>query len=162
MRIIKTVGRKKGPALMVGLIALAFTGFASSAIAQKSNFGEIKLSSRPVTVTGTTGGNTSLAAIAGNQDSSGAPCIGFGDPTPDHTMTLTKPMDRLSFNVDSAGVDTTIVILGPNGNLRCGDDTGSKKDASLEDPNWKPGTYQIWIGSMKQSIRQPYRLTVKS
>jgi hypothetical protein len=160
----KFIGNKMGrSAVTSSLGALALVGsLALGAIAQKSNFGEIKVSSSPSTVTGTTGGNTSLSAIAGNQDSSGAPCIGFGDPTPDHTMTLTKKVSRLNFQVDSKGVDTTIVILGPDGDLRCGDDTGSKKDASLEDADWKPGVYQIWVGSMKPSIRQNYRLTVKS
>jgi hypothetical protein len=161
--IKKSVGKKIRRSLLPGLGALSLAlGLGGGAIAQKSNFGEIKVSSSPVTVTGTTGGNTSLSAIAGNQDSSGAPCIGFGDPTPDHTMTLTKKAGRLSFQVDSKGVDTTIVILGPDGDLRCGDDTGSKKDASLEEADWKPGVYQIWVGSMKPSIRQTYRLTVKS
>jgi hypothetical protein len=161
---IKSIGNKIGRLAVTSCLgSLALVGsFAWGAIAQKSNFGEIKVSSNPSTVTGTTGGNTSLSAIAGNQDSSGAPCIGFGDPTPDHTMTLTKKVSRLSFQVDSKGVDTTIVILGPDGDLRCGDDTGSKKDASLEDADWKPGVYQIWVGSMKPSIRQNYRLTVKS
>jgi hypothetical protein len=159
----KLIGNKMGRSAVSSLGALALVGsLALGAIAQKSNFGEIKVSSSPSTVTGTTGGNTSLSAIAGNQDSSGAPCIGFGDPTPDHTMTLTKKAARLNFQVDSKGVDTTIVILGPDGDLRCGDDTGSKKDASLEDADWKPGVYQIWVGSMKPSIRQNYRLTVKS
>lgn len=159
----KFIGNKMGRSAVSSLGALALVGsLALGAIAQKSNFGEIKVSSSPSTVTGTTGGNTSLSAIAGNQDSSGAPCIGFGDPTPDHTMTLTKKAARLNFQVDSKGVDTTIVILGPDGDLRCGDDTGSKKDASLEDADWKPGVYQIWVGSMKPSIRQNYRLTVKS
>jgi hypothetical protein len=160
----KLVGNKMGRSVVTSSLgALALVGsLALGAIAQKSNFGEIKVSPSPTTVTGTTGGNTSLSAIAGNQDSSGAPCIGFGDPTPDHTMTLTKKVSRLSFQVDSKGVDTTIVIVGPDGDLRCGDDTGSKKDASLEDADWKPGVYQIWVGSMKPSIRQNYRLTVKS
>jgi hypothetical protein len=159
----KLIGNKIGRLAAISLGSLALVGsLAMGATAQKSNFGEIKVSSNPSTVTGTTGGNTSLSAIAGNQDSTGAPCIGFGDPTPDHTMTLTKKANRLSFQVDSKGVDTTIVILGPNGDLRCGDDTGSKKDASLEDADWKPGVYQIWVGSMKPSIRQNYRLTVKS
>jgi hypothetical protein len=161
--IKKSVGKKIRRAALVSLGALALGGsFGLGALAQKSNFGEIKLSANPVTVTGTTGGNTSLSAIAGNQDSSGAPCIGFGDPTPDHTMTLTKKMGRLSLQVDSKGMDTTIVILGPDGDLRCGDDTGNKKDASLEDGDWKPGVYQIWVGSMKPGSRQNYRLTVKS
>jgi hypothetical protein len=146
---------------LVGLVATGTLALASSAIAQQSNFGNFSVGNGPATVTGNTGGTTSLSAIAGNQDSSGAPCIGFGDPTPDHTMTLSKGKAKLSLQVDSGGKDTTIVILGPNGDLHCGDDTGSSKDASVEDPDWKPGVYQIWVGSIKAGVRHNYRLTVK-
>ncbi len=143
------------------LTSLSLLSLALPAIAQRSNFGNFTVGNGPATVTGNTGGTTSLSAIAGNQDSSGAPCIGFGDPTPDHTMNLSKSKAKLNFQVDSGGKDTTIVILGPNGDLHCGDDTGSNKDASLEDPDWKPGVYQIWVGSIKPGVRHNYRLTVK-
>ena len=39
-------------------------------------------------VGGSTGGTTSIPAIMGSTDRSGNKCLGFGDPNPDHIMTL--------------------------------------------------------------------------
>jgi hypothetical protein len=46
--------------------------------------------------------------------------------------------------------------------LRCGDDTGSKKDASLTGSDWEAGSYRIWVGSMESGSRGNYRLTAQS
>jgi hypothetical protein len=64
--------------------------------------------------------------------------------------------------VNGGGQDTTLVIRGPNDQtIRCGDDTGSKKDASVKDSNWAAGTYRIWVGSIESGQRVDYSLSVR-
>lgn len=117
---------------------------------------------KTASVRGSTGGNVSIPAITGSSDRSGNKCLGFGDSKPDHIMTLTQATTKLNLKVNSSGRDTTIVIQGPDGELRCGDDTGSKKDASFSGSNWNAGTYKIWIGSMAPSDRGNYRLSAQA
>jgi hypothetical protein len=113
-------------------------------------------------VGGSTGGTTSIPALTGSTDRNGNKCLGFGDPNPDHIMTLKSRISTLSLKVNSGGRDTTIVVQGPNGELRCGDDTGSKKDASLSGADWEPGPYRIWVGSMQSGERGNYRLSAQA
>jgi hypothetical protein len=115
-----------------------------------------------VSVSGSTGGTTSIPAITGSTDRNGNKCLGFGDPNPDHLMTVKTRVSKLGLKVNSGGSDTTIVIQGPNGELRCGDDTGNKKDASVSGSDWEPGVYKVWVGSMESGGRINYRLTAQS
>jgi hypothetical protein len=117
---------------------------------------------KTASVGGSTGGSVSIPAITGGSDRSGNKCLGFGDSKPDHIMTLTQAITKLNLKVNSSGRDTTIVIQGPDGELRCGDDTGSKKDASFSDSNWSAGTYKIWVGSMAPGDRGNYRLSAQA
>lgn len=137
---------------------------AAPAVAQSANFGNLTLGSENTSgiVTGSTGGSTSLPAIVSNRDRNGNKCLGFGDPKPDHVLVLQQPFSRLKLSVNSGGSDTTIVISGPNNLVRCGDDSDSGKDASLEDADWEAGTYQIWVGSIESRARRNYRLTVQA
>ena len=135
---------------------------ASMATAQ-ANFEPFTLDSAKIAVSvgGSTGGTTSIPAITGSTDRAGNKCLGFGDPNPDHLMTLKSRLSNLTLKVNSGGRDTTLVIQGPNGELRCGDDTGSKKDASVSDSDWEPGVYKVWVGSMESGGRGNYRLTTQ-
>jgi hypothetical protein len=112
-------------------------------------------------VGGSTGGTTSIPAITGSTDRNGNKCLGFGDPNPDHLMTIKTRLSKLSLKVNSGGRDTTIVVQAPNGELRCGDDTGNKKDASVSGSDWEPGVYKVWVGSMESGARTNYRLTAQ-
>ncbi|HEY9738929.1 MAG TPA: hypothetical protein V6C90_00425 [Coleofasciculaceae cyanobacterium] len=110
---------------------------------------------------GNTGGSFSLSSLA-NRDRNGNRCIGFGDPNPDHILVLQKDFPKLNVLVNGGGQDTTLVIRGPNDQtIRCGDDTGSKKDASVKDSNWAAGTYRIWVGSIDSGQRVDYSLSVR-
>jgi hypothetical protein len=117
---------------------------------------------KSASVGGSTGGSTSIPSITGGTDRTGNKCLGFGDSIPDHLMTLSQNVSKLKLLVNSSGRDTTIVIQGPNGELRCGDDTGSKKDASFSGTNWSAGTYKIWVGSMESGSRGNYRLSAQA
>ena len=135
---------------------------ASMALAQ-ANFEGFTLDSAKtaVSVGGSTGGTTSIPAITGSTDRTGNKCLGFGDPNPDHLMTLKTRLPSLTLKVNSGGRDTTLVIQSPNGELRCGDDTGNKKDASVSGSDWEPGVYKVWVGSMESGGRGSYRLTTQ-
>lgn len=145
-----------------GLVVAAIAAMPLSAIAQESNFGKLALNtSNPSgTLTGSTGGTTSLPAIISNRDRANKTCLGFGDPRPDHVLVLQQSFPNLSIRVRS-GVDTTLVVQGPDGTVRCGDDTGSNKDAVITDSNWPAGTYKVWVGTANPGTQRDYTLTVQ-
>ncbi|HLO85005.1 MAG TPA: hypothetical protein VK203_08355 [Nostocaceae cyanobacterium] len=150
----------QGGWLLATLIALAAVPVA----AQTSNFGTIKLSPgfEPATgkVSGYTSGSYSLSAIS-NRDRDKKLCVGFGDPKPDHVLVLEKDFEKLTILINSGG-DTTLLVKGPDDNtIRCGDDTGKSKDASVSDRNWKSGTYRIWVGAFNPGVRRNYTLTIQ-
>lgn len=129
-----------------------------------ANFGTLTLDSNKTsgTLSGAIGGSTSLPAIVSNNDYHGKKCLGFGDPSPDHQLVLKQPFAKLQLKVNSGGSDTTLVIQGPNGTVRCGDDTGANKDASITDSDWPAGSYKIWVGSSTPGTRRDYTLSVRS
>ncbi|AFY33646.1 hypothetical protein [Calothrix sp. PCC 7507] len=146
------------------LTAILTAIIATPAIAQTSNFGVLKLSpgfnAGEGTVSGYTSGSYSLSAIS-NRDRDKKACIGFADPNPDHILILEKDFSNLKILVKSGG-DTTLLIKGPDDTtIRCGDDTGKSKDASIEDRNWKSGTYQVWVGTFDSGVKRNYTLTIQ-
>ncbi|MEH2049343.1 hypothetical protein [Nostoc sp.] len=147
------------------LVAILTAITATPAIAETANFGTFNLStnfnSAQGTVQGFTGGSYSLSAIS-NRDRDQKACIGFADPNPDHIMVLEKDFSQLTIQVDSNNTDTTLLIQGPDQTtIRCGDDTGKSKDASVSDRNWKSGTYRIWVGTFNPGVKRDYTLKVE-
>lgn len=140
--------------------AIAFRTIASE-IAQRANFDRLTLArdfNRATSVVnGHTGGSYSLSSIA-NRDYKNRPCIGYGDPDPDHIIVLEENLAKLTLQVDSRGKDTTIIVRGPDNIIRCGDDTGNNKDANIGDNNWKVGTYRVWVGSINPNQNWDYSL----
>ncbi|MGB6299437.1 MAG: hypothetical protein WBF90_25110 [Rivularia sp. (in: cyanobacteria)] len=152
-------------ALSLSFLASIFTVITPNPVtANNSIFGKISLSPNSEAVkkivTGYTGGSYSLSAVS-KRDRNRNLCIGFADPKPDHILVLEKDFSKLNIKVNSGGYDTTLLIVGPDDKtVRCGDDTGRSKDASINDSNWKAGTYKIWVGSFKASTRKNYRLSL--
>ncbi|QLE40401.1 hypothetical protein FD723_07980 [Nostoc sp. C052] len=147
------------------LLVILSTITATPVIAETANFGTFNLSANfnPAqgTVQGFTGGSYSLSAIS-NRDRDQKACIGFADPNPDHIMVLEKDFSQLKIQVDSNNNDTTLLIQGPDQTtIRCGDDTGKSKDASVSDRNWKSGTYRIWVGTFNPGVKRDYTLKVE-
>ncbi|MEH1829374.1 MAG: hypothetical protein V7L22_29230 [Nostoc sp.] len=147
------------------LLIILTTITATPVIAETANFGTFNLSANfnPAqgTVQGFTGGSYSLSAIS-NRDRDQKACIGFADPNPDHIMVLEKDFSQLTIQVDSNNNDTTLLIQGPDQTtIRCGDDTGKSKDASVSDRNWKSGTYRIWVGTFNPGVKRDYTLKVE-
>ena len=147
------------------LLAILAAITATPVIAETANFGTFTLSTNfnPAqgTVQGFTGGSYSLSAIS-NRDRDQKACIGFADPNPDHIMVLEKDFPQMTIQVDSNGNDTTLLIQGPDKTtIRCGDDTGKSKDASVSDRKWKSGTYRIWVGTFNPGVKHDYTLKVE-
>lgn len=147
-----------------GILALVAVVSATPVLADNTNFGSLSLSpgftSAKAVVRGYTNGSVSLSSIQNNDIHNNA-CIGYGSATPDHVIVLDKNFSRLTVQVDSGNKDTTILIKGPDGIVRCGDDTGTSKDASVQDSNWKAGKYSIWVGAIDSGKRWDYTLSVK-
>jgi len=152
--------------LRSGLILAMLSAItATPVMADTSNFGKLTLAPgfapAQATVEGYTGGSYSLSAIS-NRDRDRNPCIGFAAPKPDHVMVLEKDFPQLSIRVNSGGKDTTLLIQGPDdGSIRCGDDTGKRKDASVQGSDWKAGTYKIWVGTFNSGDKGNYTLRVQ-
>jgi hypothetical protein len=147
------------------VLAILATVTAAPVIAETPNFGKFNLLPGFETTqgkfSGYTGGSFSLSAIS-NRDRDRNACIGFADPKPDHIMVLEKDFDQLRVLVNTGDTDTTLLIKGPDDNtIRCGDDTGKSKDASIEDSKWKKGTYQIWVGTFNANVKRKYTLRVQ-
>lgn len=143
---------------------LAFALVATPVLGQNANFGSVTLSSAMAmgTLSGTTGGSTSLPALTSRSDRNSNKCLGFGDPNPDHILTLKQPFARLTLQIISNNPDTTLVVEGPDGVVRCGDNLGSRKTASITDTDWKTGDYKIWVGTAVPGTRRDYTLTVRA
>ncbi|MCC5637951.1 hypothetical protein LC593_19335 [Nostoc sp. CHAB 5844] len=147
------------------VLAILAAVTATPVIAETANFGRFSLlpGFEPAQgrFSGYTGGSYSLSAIS-NRDRNKKACIGFADPKPDHIMVLEKDFEQLRILVNTGDSDTTLLVKGPGDNIiRCGDDTGNKKDASVSDRNWKKGTYQIWVGTFNPDLKRKYTLTVQ-
>lgn len=151
-----------------GAIATAIGSIAiltPSAIAQKNTMAHLNLAlgfdRLTAIVTGYTSGSYSLASIA-NQDKHANPCMGYGDPKPDHSMVLENDFEQLSIKIDSGGKDTTLVVQGPGkDDIRCAFGKKEIRDALVNDTDWEQGEYKIWVGSMQPNQRITYRLSVK-
>lgn len=149
-----------------GAIALTFVAFnVIPAFANSANFEPLILSRgfppSSGVVSGFTGGSISLPAVTTVRDRQNQLCLGFGDPTPDHIMELRANFPRLTVELNSRGVDTTLIIRGPDNTFRCGDNTELSQDARVTDPDWQQGTYQIWVGTKQMGVRRRYRLSVR-
>lgn len=146
-------------------VPLIITLSSAPTLAQGANFDSLTLAlgfdKSKAVVTGHTEGSYSLSSIA-NSDRTNQPCIGYGDPNPDHILVLESDFSKLKLKVDSRGKDTTLVIRGPNRNtIRCSFGTPDHPDAQIEDNNWQAGKYEIWVGSMEPGQRQNYSLSAQ-
>ncbi|MGA7934259.1 MAG: hypothetical protein WCA35_11990 [Kovacikia sp.] len=159
VRMANRIGQMKWVKWMV----LGVLCSAAPAFGETSNFGTLTLSADKTigSLSGTTGGATSLPAIVSSGDIHNNPCLGFGDPTPDHILVLQQSLPKLKLQVNSSNSDTTLVIQGADGSVRCGDNIGSKKDASMVDTNWAAGSYKVWVGTINPGVRRNYTLTVR-
>lgn len=147
------------------LVIVLFCSVPKITLAQKNELNNLILAvgadETESTLIGTTGGAYSLASIS-NRDRDGNPCMGYGDPQPDHTITLQNDFAQLQLIINSGGSDTTLVVKNLETNsIRCAFGQNSNRDAMMQGENWSAGTYQIWVGSMYPNQRSPYSLLVQ-
>lgn len=146
---------KLGWGALVGIAAslgIAAPSFAQSAIALGRNF-----RSDPAILRGNTGGNVSLASLAGIADN----CRGFANTAPNHTITLNETFPLLDLLVYTSNVNDapTMLVKGPNGIVICANDElgGRYPQANRRFPK---GTYQVWVGSKNVNQSFPYTLSL--
>lgn len=146
------------------ILAAACAIAALPVLAETANFGTLTLSpgfgAATATLRGSTGGSYSVSAIA-NADRHKNKCLGFATPTPDHIIVLQQNFSKLTIQVNSGGKDTTLLVQGPGNTVRCGDDTGQNKDASIVDSDWQAGSYRIWVGTLEPGVKSNYTLSVQ-
>ncbi|MBE9006791.1 hypothetical protein IQ259_17390 [Fortiea sp. LEGE XX443] len=154
------------PRIQIGwFLAILAAITTTPVMAQTANFGRFSLlpGFEPAQgkFSGYTNGSYSLSAIS-NRDRNKQACIGFADPKPDYIMVLEKDFEQMRILIDTGNSDTTLLVKGPDDNMiRCGDDTGKSKDASVSDRNWKKGIYHIWVGTFNPNVKRKYTLTVQ-
>jgi hypothetical protein len=145
-------------------LALLTNILPTQVLADPPHFGKLMLSpgfqAEKETISGYTGGSYSLSTIS-NRDRNNKACIGFADPTPDAILVLQKDFSHFRIQVHTSGSDTTLLVKGPDDVIRCGDDTGNNKDASVEDTTWKAGSYRVWVGTFNSGERRNYTLSVQ-
>ncbi len=166
-RLLPTISTTKTeiiPRLISSWLLSLFAVFTETpVIGDTVNFGTISLApgfdTTAASISGYTGGSYSLSAIS-NRDRDNRACIGFADPNPDHILVLEKDFSNLKVAVNSGG-DTTVLIQGPDNTIYCGDDSGTRKDASIENRNWKAGNYKVWVGTFNPNVKLNYTLSVQ-
>jgi hypothetical protein len=156
MLSLKKLSLKKLSALALLLPLVALPALAQNSAPLRLSLGFAR---QDGVVNGSTGGSYSLSTIA-KFDREKNPCLGYASSSVDHVVTLNQGFPKLTFQVNSRGKDTTLVIKTPDGQILCGDDTGSKKDASVSATNLPAGNYEVWVGSMEPSKRWSYSLTM--
>jgi|GEM_PF-158372 hypothetical protein len=109
------------------------------------NYGSVSLTSGfvpdPFEVDITSGGSISAAEAVSNS------CRGYVTSAPDFRVNYTEgAFDNLYFYVE-ANDDTTLLVLDPNGDFYCDDDSGEGLNPLINIANPDSGPYDIWVGS---------------
>jgi hypothetical protein len=103
----------------------------------------------PHVVSGVAGG-----PIAGRSVSPG--CLGHYAPNPSHVLMSPTGFRQIRFVVNS-GLDTTLLVMMPNGQIICDDDGGSGLNP-LVTGNAGRGPIRIWVGSYSSTRTGPYNI----
>ena len=112
--------------------------------------------SQPLTITGTSGGTIKASEITQTKNTSTGYCDGFTRQEPNHILTIDTFFDYLRLEVESVA-DTTILVRGAGG-VWCNDDAGSANP--MIEGQWRPGVYQIWIGSYRSDGNDNYKIKI--
>jgi hypothetical protein len=139
-------------AMIPVVFAIALPSFAQSVVSLGRNFRP-----DPVAMQASSGGNVSLASIAGIADN----CRGFANNSPNHTINLTETFPLLDLLVYSSNItdDPTMLIKGPNGITICADDESGGRNPQIS-RRLPKGSYQVWVGSKTANQQFNYTLSV--
>ncbi|WP_420478994.1 peptidase [Brevundimonas sp. FT23028] len=109
----------------------------------RATFGEIYLNSGftpdPHRVSITAGGLLQASVVSSD-------CAGSIATAPDYQITYTAGSLPLAIQTQS-GMDTTLVVNGPDGEWYCDDDSGDGNNAQVYFSRPSSGVYDIWVGT---------------
>lgn len=86
-----------------------------------------------------------------------ARCDGWIASEPDAIVESSRPFAELSVMVASS-VDTTLVIVGPDGNPRCVDDAQGTHPVVRRD--FATGLHRVWVGTQERGARASFFLAL--
>lgn len=84
-------------------------------------------------------------------------CAGFIPKEPNHLVNV-ETASNLNFSLEGAN-DATLLILGDKDQRLCVQADGMSKGKISIPGRWKPGKYQIFVGS-RDGVKQGYKLTI--
>lgn len=105
----------------------------------------------PLTREGTAGGGTIDGEYEGDH------CRGWLAPEPDFVLTARRPFAELAVMVASEA-DTTLFIVGPDGEPRCGDDEDGQQPVVRG--LFAQGTHRVWVGTARPEVSARYVLAL--
>ncbi len=100
-------------------------------------------------------GTTSGGVIDGQYE--GERCRGWLAPQPDLVFTARRPFAELAVMVASEE-DTTLFVVGPDGEPRCGDDEDGKQPVVRG--LFAQGTHRVWVGTAAPEVTASYVLAL--
>lgn len=86
-------------------------------------------------------------------------CRGFITVQPSHTVLSSAGFRTLRVLVNSGEVDTTLVVMAPNGQVFCNDDGGGDSGLNpVVELSTGPGPIRIWVGTYSSGASAPYHI----
>ena len=126
--------------------------------AKQSVFEGVSLSSGftpdPYVLQGVSGGDKTAKNHLNVQQTPTGACLGYIDERADHRINLKTYFNYLKLAVASGG-DTVLAVRGPGGTW-CNDDSSNQNPVIAGE--WKPGVYEVWVGSRNENMFHPYTL----
>ncbi|MFK7987969.1 MAG: hypothetical protein AB8I08_18260 [Sandaracinaceae bacterium] len=104
----------------------------------------------PAVASGTSGG-----PIQGNQVNRG--CRGYYSAQPSHVLNTQTGFSTIRFVVNSSALDTTLMVMLPDGRIAC-DDDGGQGFNPLVSTNSPPGQIRVWVGSYSRGRSGAYNI----
>lgn len=83
-------------------------------------------------------------------------CRGHYAPQPSHVLMSPTGFNQIRFVVHS-GIDTTLLVMLPNGQIFCDDDGGSGLNPLIATSS-PAGPIRVWVGSYSSSQMGPYNI----
>jgi hypothetical protein len=84
-------------------------------------------------------------------------CEGWVSESPDYVFTAQRPFAELALMVASSE-DTTLVVIGPDGEARCADDEDGPHPVVRG--SFAPGVHRVWVGTRSREASAPFLLAL--
>lgn len=149
------MGKVQGAGVRVSLLC-ALLGYAAGAQAQQVTAVTLPAGFQPdpLVFQGRGGGDVQASSVNNS-------CRGYIPMLPQHTLVVQSPLPFLRFLVAGDGVDGTLVVRGPRGDIFCADDVNGSIDPVVDLARIPPGRYDVFVGAYSNSNNGfPYRFAV--